>query len=260
MGQSVLIASGKGGVGKSTIAVLLCRALARDGSSCILVDGDIGLRCADLLLGMQDRVIYDLFDVTEGNCPLDDALYPVDGYDEKFFLLSSSQTAKASEIRAKDIRNITEELKKKADYVFLDAPAGIGRNIRILLEAADRAILVSQLDPVCMRDTERTVQFLTEHGVNDIALIMNRVRKAAVLSGRTVTPSRAAEAMDLPLIGIVPETETLARLNTENNGFLRENDAKLKRAIGNIALRLSGASVPLPVMEGSPVYRFFHRL
>ena len=260
MGRSVLITSGKGGVGKSTLAVSLAAAFSARGLSCVLIDGDIGLRCVDLLLGLQDQVVMDMEDVLEGRCALADALYPVNAFgDGKLFLLPASQALRAAQVRHKDMNKVVDRLRKYFDIVLLDGPAGIGRNTRLLLECADRCIVVSTPDSVSLRDAEKVASVLDENGLGHPDLIINRLKKEYVRSGLVEEPQAVADRLDMPLLGIIPDSDRIyAALLKGQHPYLC-GDRELKDAFDRTAARFLGDAVPFPRMTFSPVYRFFHR-
>lgn len=151
MGKSILITSGKGGVGKSTVSSALAVLLARRGKRVVLVDADVGLRCADLMLDMQDRVVYDMGDLLSGTVSLQDALVPCKEL-PGLKLLAAPQMISAGDIAKKDMRKLIGCLRDRYDFVLMDCPAGIGRSMKNVLGCADETIIVSTMDDVCIRD------------------------------------------------------------------------------------------------------------
>ncbi len=260
MGKSVLITSGKGGVGKSTLAVSLAAAFSSRGLSTVLIDGDIGLRCADLLLGVQDRVVMDMEDVLEERCPLADALFEVQGFgDGRLCLLPASQALRAAQVRHKDMIRLTDRLRKTFDVVLLDGPAGIGRNFKLLLGCADTAIVVSTLDAVALRDAEKTASVLDADGLGHPYLVLNRVRAEYVRSGLAQEPQAIADRLDMPLLGIIPDSDRIYPGLLKGLHPYQCGDRALTGAFDRTAARFLGEDVPFPKMSFSPVYRFFHR-
>ena len=261
MGESILITSGKGGVGKSTLAVSLAAAFSARGSSCVLVDGDVGLRCADLLLGLQDSVVLDMEDVLSGACALSEALYPAEGIGPgKVFLLPASQALRAAQVRQKDMTRLAEKLRGAFDIVLIDGPAGIGRNTKLLLGGADRCFLVSTLDHVSLRDAEKTAAVLDENGLSHPGLILNRVRAAYVRAGLAEEPQAVAERMDMPLLGVIPESDRIYPALLQNRHPYQCGDRVFTAAVDRTAGRALGDEIPFPKMTFSPVYRFFHQI
>ncbi len=260
MGKSVLIASGKGGVGKSTLAVSLGASLAARGKSCVLVDGDVGLRCADLLLGLQDQVVYDMADLLEDDCELEEVLYPVPcAGSGKLFLLPASQTLRASELKPKQMLRLAERLRERFDLVLFDGPAGIGRNMKILMPGAQECLLVATPDDVALRDGEKVSTLLDGQELGHPGLILNRVRKEWVKLGLISPPEETAERLDMPLIGIIPESARVYPALLKGKQPYECGDRAFREAVDDAADRLLGKTVPFPKMAFSPVYRFFHR-
>ncbi len=260
MSKTYLILSGKGGVGKSTTAVSLAAAFSERGISCALMDGDVGLRCADLMLNMQDRVVYDLLDLCEGNCRVEDALYDVPGMGQgRVALLSTSQFLRASQVRPKDIRKITGEMKKSFGAVIIDGPAGIGRNLKVLIEAADECIMVATPDDISIRDAEKTGEVLREHEKDHPRLILNRVDTYLVRSGAVPPPEAIAASLDMPLTGVIPESREVYPAMLRGCCAYYSGDKKLKTAYDRTLSRLLGEDVPFERIKMSPVVRFFSR-
>ncbi|MBE5776173.1 MAG: septum site-determining protein MinD [Clostridiales bacterium] len=258
MSRSFLIASGKGGVGKSSVAASLGQALASRGLRVVIVDCDTGLRCQDLMLGLQDKVIYDFQDVCEKRCMLQEALYPVQGWGS-LFLLSASQIMRAAEIRPKDVQKIAASLGRTFDIVLLDCPAGVGRSLKVNFGSVEEYILVTTPDDVALRDAERTCQVMAEHEILHPHLIVNRWDKNMVRRGEMQSPRQLAMALDLPLLGAVPESEHVYRGLLRHQTAYQCGDKQVKMAFDRIASRLMGDQVPVPDEKLSPVRRFFLR-
>ncbi len=260
MSKSYLILSGKGGVGKSTAAASLAAAFSERGISCVLMDGDVGLRCADLMLDMQDRVIYDFMDLCEGSCRLEDALYPVPGMGPgEVRLLATSQMLRASQVRPKDVRKITEQIKKRFGAVIIDGPAGIGRNLKVLIDAADECIMVATPDDISLRDAEKAAGVLREHEKDHPGLILNRVDPMLVRAGVIPPPEETAAALDMPLLGVIPESGDIYPAVFRHRCAYYSGDKKVRQAYDRTLSRLLGAQVPFREMKMSPVVRFFSR-
>ena len=260
MSKTYLILSGKGGVGKSTTAVSLAAAFSERGLSCAVMDGDVGLRCADLMLNMQDRVIYDFMDLCEGNCALTDALYDVPGMGPgRVSLLATSQMLRASQVRPKDVRKITDEMKKHFGAVIIDGPAGIGRNLKVLIDAADECIMVATPDDISLRDAEKAGEVLREHGKDHPWLVLNRMDPFLVRSGVTGAPKDISAALDMPLLGVIPDSPEIYPAMLRRRCAYYSGNAKVKKAYDRTVSRLLGADVPFRDVRMSPVIRFFSR-
>ncbi|MBQ4075126.1 MAG: P-loop NTPase [Clostridia bacterium] len=258
MGRIFAIMSGKGGVGKSTISAALAECYARRGKKVALLDGDIGLRCADLMLGMQDRVVFDLGDLTEDKCPLDQALvsHPVL---PNLSLLAAPQMLRPSDVKAKKMKKIIDTLASRMDVVILDAPAGIGRGLKNLLNAQADSIIVATPDDVSLRDAEKLNALLAQRGEMNAGLIINRVNKKLIRRGEMMAPARIAAYLDMPLMGAIPESGEIYRALLQQKTALQCGDAKVTEAIGHLADRLMGIDTPIHEYYPSAIWKFFHR-
>lgn len=244
MSQAWMILSGKGGVGKSTIASGLGMALAAHEMKCCCVDADIGLRNLDMLLNMQSKVVYDVLDVVHKDCKLKYALLN-DALHEGLSLLPASQLGNANDMSAGDMDRIVKKLKKRAAYVLLDAPAGIGRGVKNLLPCVDHTILVTTADDVAIRDAERVIALLEEAGKGRPMLIVNRVIPEMVVSGEMYSPQTVAETLDVPLLGYVPEDRAVIAAINRHESYM-ERPCPAKEAMDRIAQRFLGEYIPMP--------------
>jgi septum site-determining protein MinD len=202
-GKVILIASGKGGVGKSTLAVNCGAALAARGKKVLLIDSDAGLRSLDLMLAVSDRVIYDISDVISGRCEPARAIIVTDCHN--LHLMSASQTDFPEMVDISAIQTLYKGLSQYYDYVIVDSPAGIGSGVTVPAQAADFAIVVATNDSVCIRDAGRMAQSLRARGLLKISLVINRVD--AKLIRKKVLPDLDAviDGAAVQLLGVVPE-------------------------------------------------------
>lgn len=258
MGKVFAIMSGKGGVGKSTIAAALAEYYARQGMSTVLLDGDVGLRCADLMLGAQSQVLYDLSDVTEGKCALEQALVQAAGL-PKLHMLAAPQMLRPSDLKAKDLGRLITRLSDLQDVLILDAPAGVGRGLKNLLGAAAEPVIVATPDDVSVRDAERIGMLLKEREEPRPVIVFNRADKRLVRRGEMAAPAALAQALDMPLMGVIPESRLVYRAALKHLTPLQCGDENVTRAIGILAKRLLGHEAALPVYAPSPILRFFNR-
>lgn len=254
MSQSWIIASGKGGVGKSLVAASLGVALAKRRLPTAVVDTDIGLRSQDLLLGLQSKVVYDVVDVARKDCKLRYALVDHSRY-AGLSLLPASQLGSAADLTPERLEKIVLKLKKRYAYVLLDAPAGLETGLRNGLPAADHALLVTTPDDVAIRDAERVVSLLESCHKPRPMLIVNRVNLELVRSGDMYAPQTVASTLDLPLLGFLPEDSGVQRALCRHEDVMEE-DCPARQAMERIARRFLGEFVPLPAM---PKKRFFQR-
>lgn len=243
MGRIFAIMSGKGGVGKSTLAAALAECYARKDMRTVLLDGDVGLRCADLMLGMQDRVIYDLGDLADKTCPLEQAMvrHPVLS---SLSLVAAPQMISASDVKRKAMGRVITQLADSTDVLILDAPAGIGRGLKNLLGAAAEPVIVATPDDVCLRDAERLSLLLTQREEPRPVVVFNRVNKKLVRLGEMRTPAQIAATLDMPLMGAVPESPKVYRALLHHKGALHCGDDRVVTAIEHMAARLMGEDIP----------------
>lgn len=256
MSKTWLIASGKGGVGKSTIVSCLATALARQGLRVCIVDADVGLRDQDALLGLENRIVYDLVDVCNKDCRLHQALIsPPDM--PTLHLLPAAQFARAKEVDPKAFRRLLADLRATHDHVLVDGPAGIERGLRGLLSAQyDETIIISTPDDVCIRNAERAVFTLEGKHLPWPSLIVNRLMPDIIRTGEMYAAQVVAQTLDLPLLGEIPEDATIYRAQLAHISPM-DADCEGRRALLRIAGRMAGQDVPFPAYGAGkrPWYR-----
>lgn len=243
MKQTWMIASGKGGVGKSTLAAALAVALAKAGKKAVLMDMDIGLRSLDIHLGMENTVVYDVLDYARGDCKLMQAVLEHFAYDG-LGLLPAAQLGSAEEMEAEQVQKIFRKLSKHYDYVLADAPAGLEKNVEKILKGAENMLLVVTPDDVSIRDAERMITLCRDNGKPSPMLVVNRVVPALVQSGDMYTPQVVADTLDVPLLGFIPEDTAVLRALARHQTVM-ETDSPARDAVERIAKRLMGYDVPL---------------
>lgn len=239
MGTAVMITSGKGGTGKTSLTAGVASCLAALGHRVLCIDLDIGLRNLDLVLGLSDRAVMDFSDVMAYRCPLMSAA--VEQPEIKgLFLLTAPLTPGG--LDSQRFREVVEEAKESFDYVFMDSPAGLDGGFQLAMGAADRAIVVSAVDPAALRDAQRAVSEL--HALSQLHLVMNRVEPKLIRKLHT-SIDNAMDAAGLPLLGVVPEDPQVSL--AANQGYPLIVKASKGAAIGyrNIALRIEGRRVPV---------------
>lgn len=244
MSQSWMVVSGKGGVGKSMVASSLGVALAKRQMQCCCVDADIGLRNLDMLMNMQNKVVYDVLDVARKDCKLKYALIHHAMYDA-LSLLPAAQLGDVSEMDADDMCRIVKKLKKRVAYVIMDAPAGIGQGVKNLLPAADHTLLVTTADDVAIRDAERAIHTLEEAGMARPMLIVNRVVPEMVANGDMYSPQTVAATLDVPLLGYVPDDHAVLAAINRHESFM-ERTCPAQAAMERITGRFLGEFIPMP--------------
>lgn len=247
MSQAWMIASGKGGVGKSTIAAALAVGLAMRQQHVVIVDADIGLRSLDVMLGLENHIAFDLVDVVHGDCKLKQALVSHWRY-QTLSLLPAAQMSDSSGITAQDMQRLIVRLKKDFAYVLVDCPAGIGRGFQNVLGAADDTILVTTPDDVAMRDVERVCGLVMEYGLPRPMLIINQVLAEMVQSGEMYTPAAITQTLDMQLLGVLPKSEQVYQKLLRHETAI-EGKGDVQSSLHRIVRRLVGETVPFPVIE-----------
>ena len=241
--QSILVTSGKGGVGKTMIVANLAISMARRGFHTCVVDADIGLRNLDIALGLENDVVYDMNHVIEKRCNLLQALVK-DSRMDNLYLLSSSQTKDTSSVLPSDLQNIISSLKLHFDYIFIDCPAGIEQGFLTAMSASDKYILVTTPDVSSIRDADRVIQILEEHQRSEPYLIINRYRNEMVKRKLMLAHREIVEILGIPFIGMVPESEDI--LSSGNSGIpvAFETRRSITQYFDNITRRMNGEEVP----------------
>lgn len=245
--ECIVIASGKGGTGKTTVTAGVGAALAARGLTCLAIDADVGVRSLDLTLGMYDTVLFDFTDVAERRTDLARAVEEHPGR-PGLFLLTAPLSPQG--IAHDALRRVTDEAMHsgKYDFVLIDAPAGLGADFRRAAYAADRAVVVATPDMISLRSADRTVAVLEEIGFTDYRLIVNRVRPRVISRNNTPNIDDAMDMAGLPLLGVVPEDESL--LIAGALGQFPPAKSPAARAFANIAARLDAQEVPLLRLRG----------
>lgn len=247
MGEAIVVTSGKGGVGKTTTTANIGTALALLGKKVCMVDTDIGLRNLDVVMGLENRIIYDLVDVAEGRCRLNQALVKDKRFDE-LYMLPAAQTKDKDAIKPEQVRDIVAELKQEHDYVMIDCPAGIEHGFRNAVAGADRAIVVTTPENAAVRDADRVIGLLEQAGIPS-KLVINRIRQSMMKSGEMLDIDEICQVLAIDLLGIVPDDEKV--ISSANNGEPTVMNPASRAAIAyrNIARRILGDMVPLMVLD-----------
>ena len=260
MSTAWIIASGKGGVGKSTITACVGLTMAREGRKVCIVDGDVGLRDQDALLGLENNVVFALLDVADGHCRLEQALISPEA-ESRLSLLPASQFARAKELKPDCFRRILKRLKQLYDVVLIDCPAGIERSLRGLLnEEIDECVLVCTPDDVCIRNAERTCGVLEKKGMPRPRLIVNRLDEALIRGGEMYSAATVAATLDLELLGEVPDESFVYRASLTHQ-HLMDIECDAQAALTRIAWRMMSVPdvAPLPGY-GTQKLSWFRRL
>lgn len=236
MTKKIAIASGKGGVGKSSLTVGIGKALAARGKRVLLVDCDC-LKSIDLLTGVTEFLLYNWGDVIKQRCDSESALYSAG--DVSVVTCPDSY----EDITPEQMKELIKKYEGSFDYILLDSPAGIDKGLALACSVADRGLVVSTPDLVCVRSACIAAREMAKHAVEDTRLIINRVKKRDITKGRLLNVDSVIDSTEIQLIGVVPEDAKI-RLGSMGQGIYKKGQVSFK-AFQNIAARLEGESVPL---------------
>ena len=244
MSEVIVITSGKGGVGKTTTSANIGCGLALAGKKTVLVDSDIGLRNLDVVMGLENRIVYDLVDVVEGTCRLKQALIKDKRY-PGLFLLPAAQTRDKNAVSPEQMKKLCENIKYMGfDYIIIDCPAGIEQGFKNAIAGADRAIVVTTPEVSAVRDADRIIGLLEANGLNNPMLIVNRVRYDMVKRGDMMSVDDVKEILSEEVIGIVPDDEDIVVTTNKGEPAVAEGVSKAGMAYRNITSRIMGEEVP----------------
>jgi len=246
--QVVTITSGKGGVGKTTAVANLAVALAADGARVVCIDGDIGLRNLDVVMGLENRIVYDVVDVIEGRCRLRQAMIR-DKRLPELFLIPAAQTRDKSAVTPSDMVRLCNELRGEVDWVLIDSPAGIERGFKNSIAAADRVFVITNPEVSAVRDADRVIGILEAEEKGTPALILNRLNPVMVRQHDMLSAEDVLDLLAIKLIGIVPEDESVIVGTNRGNPVALDPKSRAGQAFRNIARRLSGDEVPFLDLE-----------
>ncbi|PRX28974.1 septum site-determining protein MinD [Orenia metallireducens] len=247
-GKAYVITSGKGGVGKTTTTANLGTGLAKLGKRVVLIDADIGLRNLDVVLGLENRIVYDIVDVVEGNCRLEQALIKDKRY-SSLCLLPAAQTRDKTSVNPEQMVELTDQLREEFDYIIIDCPAGIEQGFKNAIAGADEAVVVTTPEVSAVRDADRIIGMLEAEGVHDPQLIINRVRIDMINRGDMMDIEDMIEILAIKLLGIVPEDEKIVVSTNKGEPVVLLENTRSGEAFWNITRRIEGEEVPLIDLE-----------
>ncbi len=257
MGKIIIVASGKGGTGKTTATANIGAALAMRGNLVALVDMDMGLRNLDVVLGLENSIVYDISDVIEKSCSLDEALVKDTRYDNLYFI-PAPQTRGFAELKEEDIREIMEQLKSRFDYCIIDSPAGVDGGFLYAAMCADSALIVTTPFLTALRDADRAISVLEDNGIEDIKVVINRVRSDMINRGIMINMDDCVDMLQVPVAGIVPDDEELIVSSFRGETAISNSMSKAGEAFKNVAARICGEEIPVLDLEEKE--GFFKRL
>ena len=260
MGKIICVVSGKGGVGKTTATANIGVSLSLLGKETLLIDADLGLRNLDLALGMQDSVMYDVLDVASGGCKTREAILKVPNAEHLSFM-PAAQFKDKTTLSEEDMRLVCDLVREKFDYILIDCPAGLTETVRAAAACSDMAIVVVNPDPFSLRDGDRAAEIVTNAGVSDVKLIVNRFKKEMVQNGKMLNILQVIEEMALQIVGAVPDDDSVMLSVIESKPIAFNENEPCTKCYKDIALRLTGKAVPLTEIEPKKGFfkRVFHR-
>ena len=259
MGEVFVVTSGKGGVGKTTTSANIGTGLSLLNKSVVLVDMDIGLRNLDVVLGLENRIVYNLVDVIEGRCRLRQALIKDYRY-PNLFLLPSAQTRDKSSVSPEQMKKLIEQLKTNYDYIILDCPAGIEQGFKNSIAGADRAIIVTTPEVSAIRDADRISGLLKENHLLNTQLIINRIQYDMIQKGEMMSIEDVIDILNLSLLGTIPDDSHVV-ISTNQGVPVVDTHYAAGQAYRDIALRLTGKDLPLVYYRNSKgVFYHLYRL
>ena len=248
MGEAIVVTSGKGGVGKTTTSANIGTALALLGKKVCMVDTDIGLRNLDVVMGLENRIVYDLIDVAEGRCRVNQALIKDKRFDE-LYMLPAAQTKDKNDVSPEQVKQIIDSLKPDFDYIIIDCPAGIEQGFRNAIAGATQAIVVTTPENAAVRDADRVIGLLEKSHIASPKLVINRIRPNMMRSGDMLEIDDICQVLAIDLIGIVPDDEMVIKAANQGEPTVMNPNSRAAIAYRNIARRILGETVPLSQLE-----------
>lgn len=248
MGEVIVITSGKGGVGKTTTTANLGAALAMEDKKVVLLDADIGLRNLDVVMGLENRIVYDLVDVVEKVCRLRQALIRDKRFDS-LFLLPAAQTKDKTAVSPQQMQELCNELKNEFDFVLIDCPAGIEQGFKNAIAGAEKAVVVTIPEVSAVRDADRIIGLLSSNELPNTQLVINRLRVDMVKRGDMMNIDDTIDILGIDLLGVVPDDEKIVVSTNRGEPVVMDMNSMAGQAYRNMAKRLIGEYVPIMDME-----------
>lgn len=260
MGKVIVITSGKGGVGKTTATANLGAGLALAGKSVVLIDTDIGLRNLDLVLGLENRIVFDLVDVVDGKCRSFRQALIKDKRFDNLHILASAQSRDKDAVKPEQMKALCVELRQAFDYILLDCPAGIEMGFKNAIAGADEAVVVTNPEVSAVRDADRIVGLLEAAEMQGIGLILNRVKPGLVKRGQMLSVEDVQDILNLKLLGMVPEDERIVHASNKGEPAVLDRSSKAGEAYRDIVMRLLDPGRPLMATSDEGMWSKLRRL
>ncbi len=243
MGEVIVITSGKGGVGKTTTTANIGTGLALEGKRVVLLDGDIGLRNLDVVMGLENRIVYDLVDVVDGICRMKQALIK----DKRFpnlFLMPAAQTKDKSAVTPEQMMKLTSDLSEEFDFVLVDCPAGIEQGFKNAIAGAGRSIVVTTPEVSAVRDADRIIGLLEANDLKNPQLLINRMKLDMVKRGDMMNIDDIVDILAIDLLGVVPDDEHIVISTNRGEPAISDDRSLAGQAYKNIVKRILGENIP----------------
>ena len=240
----IVITSGKGGVGKTTTTANIGAGLADKGHKVLLIDTDIGLRNLDVVMGLENRIVYDLIDVIEGRCRISQALIK-DKRCQNLVLLPAAQIRDKNDVNTDQMKELIFSLKESFDYILIDCPAGIEQGFKNAIAAANEAVVVTTPEVSATRDADRIIGLLEAAGIKNPRLVINRLRIDMVKDKNMLSVEDILDILAVKLLGVVPDDENVVISTNKGEPLVYKGDSLAAKAFKNIASRIEGVEVPL---------------
>jgi septum site-determining protein MinD len=244
MSEVIVVTSGKGGVGKTTTTANLGAGLAMEGKKVCLIDADIGLRNLDVVMGLENRIVYNLIDIIEGNCRLRQALIKDKRY-PTLFLIPAAQTKDKTSVTPEQMLKLCETLKEEFDYIIIDCPAGIEQGFKNAIAGATRALVVTTPEISAIRDADRIIGLLEANDLRSPQLIINRIRTDMVKKGDMMSIDDVVEILAIDLIGAIPDDENIVISTNNGEPIVGNQNIVSGKAYSNISKRILGQEIPI---------------
>jgi septum site-determining protein MinD len=255
-GKILVVTSGKGGVGKTTTVANIGTALAKKKHSVVMIDADIGLRNLDVVMGLENRIVYNLVDIVEGKCRKQQAMIR-DRKLNNLCIIPSAQTREKDAVQPEQMKKLCDELAEEFDFVIIDCPAGIEHGFKNAIAGASTAIVVTTPEVSAIRDADRIIGLLEANLLKDIHLIINRLNPRMVKKGDMMSTTDILSLLAIPLLGVVPESEEVVVSTNRGIPLVHERASKAGSAFRSIAARLDGEELPV---NGNGEETFFGRM